>query len=1218
MMLCLASAFSEARAWKTETEGITDNTSYYLYNIEAGRFLRGGDAYGTQASLGTKGEYFIARKEGDLYKLIWSERPAMDGIYIVENQDRNQPSFLDRGIGKGNNLWKITSDDGNKTWKIQINPDDELYGTAKRKGITSFAWGGDWNITWVNPLRYQTDWACQGNMWLFLTSDEYEDVAEKVAAALEVRKAMYPDVCKARQMGLSTVLDELSAYDNPSTAADDLKAAQAGLATKLKAYVGELPQSVSTVDMSGWILNADMANNNRDYWTATLNEGTANGLTESFKRVFEFYQPLTGLPAGKYKVRVRARQLKVDAYSQGGALYAENNYSNTYSRNIGDALIQDGSNLVSEACTVFQEYVDGVTTSLIELDGVCVVDGTLKIGIKASDTGSWITWTGFRLEYDGAHSLSALQAELSAKQTAVKTALENKNIEWLKDNTVLQEECTAKYDGVTACANAYVALFDWDKLFDSGIVAQMEELLTLCTEQGTMADAVASCKENLKTVRTPADVQKVYNTLLDAYNKVAEGDVIRESFDFNDGNTSDWSGTPGTGNGVVEFYNKDFDFNRSLSGLPTGWYQVTVDGFYRTHRSSLAIHEARQEKNLSALFGDVAAGAFEVPIMCVYDEASAGGSDAGYPNWMSEANSAFNEKHLYHNVLNVWVADGNLSYGLRGRNQGESWICFDNFSLVYKGTDMAGLYAAMADYAKSAAAKVSKACLEEMVDYIDKSSSSDITLEAVNALNDKVKSIVLLANAEADMRISLVAKQNEYTDLVNKTMATDAEKGAYQDAITAAENAIETAITTPAEIQPYLDAIDEAGRTYKKAANPNEGETLDMTFLLTNPQVNGFNQGTRFLEGWYHDMPSVVNFMVQDNSGQRGETSWNKFQEFYDNRSLVPGWALYQKANVPVGAYRMRVAAFANDVTVAPVLHAGEVVGSPVSSTTLAYGTVDFLQMQAENDVKLGVKTMEGNRAQWIGANDMTLTKQHLVTLNGNQSNYLYMGTQRDFTGSVCLDRTIPALAWSTICLPFDLSAEQVSARFSRVYELQSAEKDERGVYTLTFAKPEGGIMKAGHPYLVWLEEAVDRMGFTGVTLQAGSDEPAPVDIDGVKMQGNYSSTSIVNGDGKNEQYYFFSGNKLWKADRETAVNGFRAYITVPVPADGAEVRGFIINMDDVATGMENVSASEQDTETVDVYTLSGIRVRSGVRKGEALDGLSKGVYVVNGKKVIK
>lgn len=52
-----------------------------------------------------------------------------------------------------------------------------------------------------------------------------------------------------------------------------------------------------------------------------------------------------------------------------------------------------------------------------------------------------------------------------------------------------------------------------------------------------------------------------------------------------------------------------------------------------------------------------------------------------------------------------------------------------------------------------------------------------------------------------------------------------------------------------------------------------------------------------------------------------------------------------------------------------------------------------------------------------------------------------------------------------------------------------------------------------------------------------------------------------------------------------------------------------------VETGIRGIIAD--DTE-VDVYTTDGLKVRDNVKYGEALEGLSRGVYVINGQKIIK
>ena len=75
-----------------------------------------------------------------------------------------------------------------------------------------------------------------------------------------------------------------------------------------------------------------------------------------------------------------------------------------------------------------------------------------------------------------------------------------------------------------------------------------------------------------------------------------------------------------------------------------------------------------------------------------------------------------------------------------------------------------------------------------------------------------------------------------------------------------------------------------------------------------------------------------------------------------------------------------------------------------------------------------------------------------------------------------------------------------------------------------------------------------------------------------------------------------------------------KAYLAIEQTPEASETNFFLWDWE--ATGIAKTVADE--AAPVDVYTLSGIRVRTQVAPAEALDGLQKGIYIVNGKKVIK
>ena len=75
-----------------------------------------------------------------------------------------------------------------------------------------------------------------------------------------------------------------------------------------------------------------------------------------------------------------------------------------------------------------------------------------------------------------------------------------------------------------------------------------------------------------------------------------------------------------------------------------------------------------------------------------------------------------------------------------------------------------------------------------------------------------------------------------------------------------------------------------------------------------------------------------------------------------------------------------------------------------------------------------------------------------------------------------------------------------------------------------------------------------------------------------------------------------------------------KAYLALP-ENEAQEVN--FLALDFGTTRITDTALAAEDAR-VDVYTISGVLVRSGVKASEALDGLSKGIYIVNGKKILK
>lgn len=204
-------------------------------------------------------------------------------------------------------------------------------------------------------------------------------------------------------------------------------------------------------------------------------------------------------------------------------------------------------------------------------------------------------------------------------------------------------------------------------------------------------------------------------------------------------------------------------------------------------------------------------------------------------------------------------------------------------------------------------------------------------------------------------------------------------------------------------------------------------------------------------------------------------------------------------------------------------------------------------------------------------------------------------------TVDVKLTRSLKAGAWNTICLPFNVTAEQIKNILKAEGMVREYADDDATAQTITFKKVEGN-MKAGEPYLIKPTEDITSLAFEGVTITAieGNLQGKAYGICGTL--GKYTMKT----DGT-ELFLNAAGKFVAPAAATNTMKGFRAYFMVPSGSSAAAIN---INIDGETTGINNIET--EATVNGKVYNLNGQYV------GNSLNGLKKGIYVVNGKKVIK
>lgn len=199
---------------------------------------------------------------------------------------------------------------------------------------------------------------------------------------------------------------------------------------------------------------------------------------------------------------------------------------------------------------------------------------------------------------------------------------------------------------------------------------------------------------------------------------------------------------------------------------------------------------------------------------------------------------------------------------------------------------------------------------------------------------------------------------------------------------------------------------------------------------------------------------------------------------------------------------------------------------------------------------------------------------------------------------------------WNTLCVPFSLTAAQVTAAFGNDVELRKLSSIEGT--TLKFVSTD--IITAGEPCLIKVAKDGSTYNFEGVATIAvanNKDYTFSMVSGDIQFLGIYSLMDVVtvNPAGPSTGYYAFlgEGNKFFKAQAETKMKGFRAFFLVPNNVPSNALKAVI---DGTATGIEDLVIDGVKANGR-VYNLNGQYV------GNSLNGLQPGLYIQNGKKIV-
>ena len=232
------------------------------------------------------------------------------------------------------------------------------------------------------------------------------------------------------------------------------------------------------------------------------------------------------------------------------------------------------------------------------------------------------------------------------------------------------------------------------------------------------------------------------------------------------------------------------------------------------------------------------------------------------------------------------------------------------------------------------------------------------------------------------------------------------------------------------------------------------------------------------------------------------------------------------------------------------------------------------------------------------------------ITLNESADNTLEAKTGVNVT----LNRSMVKNEWNTICLPFNVTAEQAKTAFGEGVMIAQLNKNSSG-NKLSFSSVDAIV--ASTPYLIkpTIAAPADGYKFEGVTIRPdgkGNVAPNVVNTNSyLAFVGIYNTVDVTNNviEVLNNNYYaafLGANNTIFKAKNDGGkMKGFRAYFAIP---NNVAASALCVMVNGTTTSIKSINGAVVESNAP-VYNLQGQRVDG--------NNLTPGIYIKAGKKFV-
>lgn len=566
--------------------------------------------------------------------------------------------------------------------------------------------------------------------------------------------------------------------------------------------------------------------------------------------------------------------------------------------------------------------------------------------------------------------------------------------------------------------------------------------------------------------------------------------------------------------------------------------------------------------------------------------------------------------------------DGVLELGLCGNCPATTWVVFDNFQLQYIGDDTEEIRKEYVTYYQEAQNKA-KALLEDQL-YAKIQGKDMVDLKA-------------LAEEDANTAITVDNYESKKTAIETAMTTFQEDKEVYNTFVSHVENAnlfgkealklteipsvdkVSDQTVTGAELRKLRDEMYLAEYNYVQ-----NNYTSDIT---SHMGIDGWKEWTK---------PDLVSDNWQSYAGDHKDPKYYEINGGYYNKAkweqnLSRTITLYPGKYVVKLACRTSYNGGASSGSVSVKVGNSETKANFPLKNDTGYGITTNGEASFDENKEYNRNGRQGGGWEWryvpfelTSTSDVTLAIH--VASEGGQN---YPGFYEPQLLAMPMDVTLkdaetyaeaPALVanvtlvrklgdkWNTIVLPFALTEAQVTEMFGEGAKVAAYKGSTVNGDHVTLNFEEQTSMEAQTPYMIKPGTNASKK-VNGVFLEAAALKTVKdANSNEIDFVGNYTTGQTLQ---KNS--FFISSNTFYRASGKETMNAYRATFQVPATLTEAKTMNTVfVGEGGSVTAIDDVHVSPQGS--FDVYHINGMLVK---KNAIDLNGLDKGIYIINGKKYV-